>query len=147
MNGLILVLNSSVCLFQTNICTIAPNLSSSFTVKPPSQYIFTRLQVRRYSHMIHHRYSSPFRSLISRAQSRFISFFTRGLKTGVWGIITVGTITAWGSRTWLAFIIYEKVKYRRTRHQIKVAFFQKVRFVFQISKSPNIPNHYPELEI
>ena len=30
-----------------------------------------------------------------------------------------------------------------------MAFFQKVRFVFQISKSPkkNIPNYYPELEI
>ena len=31
---------------------------------------------------------------------------------------------------------------------LKVAFFQKVWFVFQISKSPkNIPKHYPELEI
>ena len=32
---------------------------------------------------------------------------------------------------------------------LKVAFFQKVRCVFQISKSQkkNIPNHYPELEI
>ena len=32
---------------------------------------------------------------------------------------------------------------------LKVAFFQKVRFVFQISKSPKkiSPNHYPELEI
>jgi hypothetical protein len=31
---------------------------------------------------------------------------------------------------------------------LKVAFFQKVRFVFQISKSPekNIPKNYPELE-
>ena len=28
--------------------------------------------------------------------------------------------------------------------QIKVAFFQKVRFVFQISKK-NIPKNYPEL--
>ena len=33
--------------------------------------------------------------------------------------------------------------------QVKVASFQKVRFVFQISKSPKkiIPHHYPELEI
>ena len=32
---------------------------------------------------------------------------------------------------------------------LKVAFFQKVRFVFQISKSQkkNIPKNYPELEI
>ena len=32
---------------------------------------------------------------------------------------------------------------------LKVAFFQKVRFLFQISKSPekNIPKNYPELEI
>ena len=32
---------------------------------------------------------------------------------------------------------------------LKVAFFQKVRGVFQISKSPkeNIPKNYPELEI
>ena len=32
---------------------------------------------------------------------------------------------------------------------LKVAFFQKVRFAFQISKSPKkiTPNHYPELEI
>jgi hypothetical protein len=29
---------------------------------------------------------------------------------------------------------------------LKVAFIQKVGFVFQISKT-NIPNHYPELEI
>ena len=41
-----------------------------------------------------------------------------------------------------------------TRHLLqifllKVAFIQKVRFVFQISKTPkkNIPNYYPELEI
>ena len=35
------------------------------------------------------------------------------------------------------------------KSQLKVALYQKVRFVFQISKSPkiNIPNHYPELEI
>ena len=34
-------------------------------------------------------------------------------------------------------------------NSLKVAFFQKVRFVFQISKSPkkNIPKRYPELEI
>ena len=34
-------------------------------------------------------------------------------------------------------------------NQLKVAFFQKVRFVFQISKSlkKNIPKNYPELEI
>ena len=33
--------------------------------------------------------------------------------------------------------------------QVKVAFFQKVRFVFQISQSPQkiIPKNYPELEI
>ena len=32
---------------------------------------------------------------------------------------------------------------------LKVAFFQKVRFVFQISQSPKtiIPKNYPELEI
>ena len=32
---------------------------------------------------------------------------------------------------------------------LKVFFFQKVRFVFQISKSPKniIPKNYPELEI
>ena len=38
----------------------------------------------------------------------------------------------------------------RYSHTLKVAFFQKVWFVFQISKSQkknNIPNHYPELEI
>ena len=33
--------------------------------------------------------------------------------------------------------------------KVKVAFFQKVRFVFQISQSPKkiIPKNYPELEI
>ena len=33
--------------------------------------------------------------------------------------------------------------------QLKVAFFQKVQFFFQISKSPKqiIPKNYPELEI
>ena len=32
---------------------------------------------------------------------------------------------------------------------LKVAFSQKVRFIFQISKSPkkNIPKNYPDLEI
>ena len=29
----------------------------------------------------------------------------------------------------------------------KGGFFQKVRFVFQISKSPKNPKNYPELEI
>ena len=34
-------------------------------------------------------------------------------------------------------------------YQLKVASFQKVRFIFQISKSPKkiIPKNYPELEI
>ena len=34
-------------------------------------------------------------------------------------------------------------------HILKVAFFQKVQFVFRISKSQkkNIPKNYPELEI
>ena len=35
---------------------------------------------------------------------------------------------------------------RQTKQFLKVAFFQKVWFVFQISKK-NIPNYYPELEI
>ena len=31
-------------------------------------------------------------------------------------------------------------------HVLKIAFIQKVRFVFQISKK-NSPHHYPDLEI
>ena len=40
------------------------------------------------------------------------------------------------------------VEFQRWR-VLKVAFFQKLRFVFQISKSQkkNIPKNYPELEI
>jgi hypothetical protein len=43
---------------------------------------------------------------------------------------------------WLAVLKISAIK-------LKVAFIQKVRFVFQISKSPKkyIPNYYPELEI
>ena len=38
---------------------------------------------------------------------------------------------------------------KKATHTLKVAFFQKVRFVFQISKSQKIyiPKSYPELEI
>ena len=37
--------------------------------------------------------------------------------------------------------------YRQSTYLLKVAFFQKVRCVFQISKKKNTTNHYPELEI
>jgi hypothetical protein len=42
-----------------------------------------------------------------------------------------------------------KVLFGCAAHPSKGAFFQKVRFVFQISQSPQkiIPRNYPELEI
>ena len=44
---------------------------------------------------------------------------------------------------------FQKSHYSHKNSMLKVGFFQKVRFVFQISKSPNknIPKNYPELEI
>ena len=43
----------------------------------------------------------------------------------------------------------EMLKHATVSLRLKVAFFQKERFVFQISQSPKtiIPKNYPELEI
>ena len=52
-------------------------------------------------------------------------------------------------RIYIFRIIQPILEVEKSRSKLKVAFFQKVRFIFQISKSPKkiTPNHYPELEI
>ena len=63
--------------------------------------------------------------------------------------INLKTIVAKNPKKKCKFAVAINAIFPQNKVLVKVAFFQKVQYVFQISKSPkkNIPKNYPELEI